>query len=272
MQHQNEQEPCKNFIFTCDYSGPLRIARGQREPKQWVKINGNKLKYTWNWSTTGTWMRTYSPSPVHRIRVANSLQRSKEAPRPIDSHSLWDQEDSSYGSSYVSGQREKHIPLQPILSSLPALDAHHVIFSKITRDYLATQNSGLLLWDKHHGQDDWTSHVKLLEPSVLSSKIKIITKASLVSILIAKRVGLEEYFYQDITTWEITFFLWRHSSATWPRIHPSFLWVCSLENCSWYTPNDQAEKRVRDLGQRINLCGQNNSLSEGKVRQQGKEV
>jgi hypothetical protein len=36
------QEPCRNFIFMCDYSGPLRIARRQREPNHgWKDMEVN---------------------------------------------------------------------------------------------------------------------------------------------------------------------------------------------------------------------------------------
>lgn len=61
--------------------------------------------------------------------------------------------------------------------------------------------------DKHNGQEDWASHVHLLEPSVPSRKIKIIAEAYLGSLIIAKKVGLKKYFYQDITAQEINFFL-----------------------------------------------------------------
>lgn len=33
MWHLREQELCRNFIFTCDFSATLRIARGQRSSK-----------------------------------------------------------------------------------------------------------------------------------------------------------------------------------------------------------------------------------------------
>lgn len=69
--------------------------------------------------------------------------------------------------------------------------------SYLTRSQEVSQKSKILVSsfrDKYNGQDDQTSHVNLLEPFVLIRENKIIADAYLVSIIVAKRVGLEEYF------------------------------------------------------------------------------
>lgn len=80
---------------------------------------------------------------------------------------------------------------------------------------LASKSQILIYYfrDKHDGQEDWPSQVSLSEPSVPSRKIKIIADAYLRSLIIAKGVRLQQYYYQDIIAQEITFFLYRNSSA-----------------------------------------------------------
>lgn len=140
--------------------------------------------------------------PKHKLvdegRVTGQVQSTESewpaAPRPIDSSSLPNQEDSSHRSSCVSGQGEKHIALQSVL---PLSSCWFFSMSCLPRSQEIGQQSRILVYyfrDKHNGQDNWTSLVNLFEPSISSKKIKIIAKVYLVSIAIAKRAGLEEYF------------------------------------------------------------------------------
>lgn len=140
--------------------------------------------------------------PKHKLvdegRVMGQVQSTESewpaAPRPIYSSSLPNQEDSSHRSSCVSGQGEKHIALQSVL---PLSSCWFFSMSCLPRSQEIGQQSRILVYyfrDKHNGQDNWTSLVNLFEPSISSKKIKIIAKVYLVSIVIAKRAGLEEYF------------------------------------------------------------------------------
>ena len=113
MWHPCGQATCRNFTFTCDYSGPLRMARGRRESKEWVERNGNKFKH--RCSCASRWTSAEPPSKCRATiqvpRTAAAAPAGAEWSQSPSKPSLLfkTKEDSSRRCSSVSGQGEKHI-------------------------------------------------------------------------------------------------------------------------------------------------------------------
>lgn len=136
------------------------------------------------------------PSPGRRITVASGPPGSRAASSPTDGLVFSSRPGRLQSWSLLCLRSRRKAQSSKTYSSLPPL-LWMLSMSYLARSQEISQKSKILVSsfrDKYNGQDDQTSHVNLLEPFVLIRENKIIADAYLVSIIIAKRVVLEEYF------------------------------------------------------------------------------
>lgn len=141
-------------------------------------------------------MQGRPPSPGCKITATSRPHRNRAASSPDDrlvfssrSGRLQPRSLLCFRSRRKAQSSLTHSSFSPLLWMLS--------ISYLPRSQEISQKSKILvssLRDKYNSQDDQTSHVNVLEPFVLIRENKRIAEAYLVSIIIAKRVGLKKYF------------------------------------------------------------------------------